>query len=1096
MYNKIKKCFRVVILIAVICSKSSYVTAQQRSLRIIGTVENNMNPVAGAKVILYKDGNSVDIIYTKTNGEFLFDLEINHEYLIEVQKAGMLSKKIAFNTELPDEVMGKWTMEFAMSLFEGCEGVNTSALDDPVDRIKYSTNKSDFISDNAYVQKIRGRIENLLLDIEKCNSDKFQDLVQEADVLNRSKEFEKAREKYEEALKIFPDDRYAQRQIDDINKQIGAHRENQQTYNTSISEADRLFAEKQYESAREKYNEALQAMPQNNYPREKVAEIDRLIQQKSQAEQAQIEAERKYNGLIAQGNAAYVAKNFAEAKSYYEQALLVNPGSSFAQQRIAELGPAIEKQKQQALSREASDKAYKESLVMGQSALQSKDYELARQHFNNAVTLKPDESYPQQMLKEIDRLIADQKMAQLKVEQASVQKQIEAALDEGDRMYKAKNYEAAANAYQKAMQLDPGDSYAEQRYSKLKSMMAVADAEKQQALEKAHREKISEADALVAAASYQQAIAVYQQALLAKPNDAVLQSKLADAEQKLAAQEQKKADNLSRKKEYDQLLTQGDNYFSSQQYANAKETYEKALAMFPGQAYPQSKIQEINNILARDQKEAQYKGTIARADDLLASKDYAQAKTLYQQALAIKAEDVYAKQKIAEIDARIRENERLAAEESAKEVQYERTIREADNLLSLARLPEAKAAYQRALTLKGDEIYPKQKINEIDSRISEQQRLENEKQAKEQQYRDLISRADELFAVKNYEEAKNTYRQALAINTTEGYARQKIAEIDDILNRQQKLATEQRALDQRYNQAILQADNLLKSSKYSEAKNTYQQALGMKPDEAYPKTQIAKIDAQVADQNRLEEEQKAKEFRYNEAVARGDQLYGQNKMEDAKVQYERALSFKPDETYPTGQIAKINGQLAQIEKTKQERAAFEQRYNSVIASADKAYDNREYESAKAGYMQALNMKPSESYPQQRLNKIAEFERIIAQKEAAQQAAAASASATAATMEKPSKLAELNFANDSERDKYLNELKKEYPQGVTLEVHKEKIKTTERFVVYRGDEIREFRKVKFNWGGVEYSLNGKPITQQYFETQVQVREGEYYKEIKL
>ncbi|GAG74719.1 unnamed protein product, partial [marine sediment metagenome] len=98
--------------------------------------------------------------------------------------------------------------------------------------------------------------------------------------------------------------------------------------------------------------------------------------------------------------------------------------------------------------------------------------------------------------------------------------------------------------------------------------------------------------------------------------------------------------------------------------------------------------------------------------------------------------------------------------------------------------------------------------------------------------------------------------------------------------------------------------------------------------------------------------------------------------------------------------------------------------------------------------------------------------------------------------KPSKLSELNFTNDSERDKYLDGLKREYPQGVTLEIHEEKIKTTHRYVVYRGKEIREFRKVKFNWGGVEYSLNGKPITSQYFDTQVKVREGEYFKEIKL
>ena len=98
--------------------------------------------------------------------------------------------------------------------------------------------------------------------------------------------------------------------------------------------------------------------------------------------------------------------------------------------------------------------------------------------------------------------------------------------------------------------------------------------------------------------------------------------------------------------------------------------------------------------------------------------------------------------------------------------------------MSLERLPEAKAAYQRALALKGNEIYPQQKIAEIDAMVNEQQRLENEKRAKEQQYRDLISRADELFTVKNFSDAKNAYQQALAINPTEGYPRQKITEID------------------------------------------------------------------------------------------------------------------------------------------------------------------------------------------------------------------------------------------------------------------------------------------------------------------------------
>ncbi len=1132
---------------------STQLIAQERSLRVIGTVENDMEPVPRAKVNLFKDGNSVEIIFTKPNGEFLFDLEINHEYLIEVSGAGFLTKRIAFNTELPDDIFGKWTMEFAMSLFKGCEGVTNTTLDDPVDRIKYSTNKSDFISDIAYVQRMRGRIEGLLIDIEKCHNDKFEDLIKEADELNRENKPEEARAKYEEALKIIPDDRITQRKVDEINKRVGETQENQQVFSTAINEADRLFAEKQYEAAREKYNEALRAMPQNNYPREKVAEIDKMNREKTQLEEEELTTERKYNSLVAQGNAAYTAKNFVAAKTYYEQALLVKPGASFPTQRVSELGPAIEMQKQATLNKASNDKAYNEALAMGQSAMQSKNYDLAKQHFNKALTIKPEESYPKQMISEIDNTIASQQAEQLEASKAITQKKIDAALDEGDAMFKAKNYSAAANAYQRALQLAPQDSYTKDRLNKSKSMMAAADAEKQRSLEKMHQAKIDEADALVATASYTQAIAVYKQALLAKPNDAILQNKLANAEYQLAAEQQQKNASAAKKKEYDQLLAQGNNYFSSKQYTNAKLSFSKATVIFPDQPYPRTKIQEIDALLAKNQKEQEYNGIITKADNLMASKDYiqaksvyqqaltlkagdayaqqkvaeidalldknakdkqyrtqiikadnlmaskdyVQAKTFYQQALALKTNDTYSRQKIAEIDGLIRENERLASEQEAKDEQYSRAIQEADNLFSLVRLPEAKAAYQRALALKANETYPREQISKIDARIVEQTRLENAKKAKEQQYTDLISKGNALFAAKNYSEAKTVYQQALALNPAEGYPKQKIAEIDGILGQQQKQAAEQKALDQRYNQIVMQADNLYKASKFAEAKSAYQEASSLKPVEPYPKTQISKIEAKIAEQTRLADQQRTTEFKYKEAITMADRLYGQNDLEGAKTQYEKALSFKPNETYPTGQIVKINGQLAQIDKTRQEKAAYEQRYNSVITEADKAYDSRDYVTAKAKYMQALSMKSSETYPQQRLNKIAEFERIIAQKEAAKNAAVAAATTSTATetSARPSKLASLDFVNDSERDKYLDALKKDYPQGVTLEIHKEKISTIERFVVYRGNEIREFRKVKFSWG-TDYSMNGKPITEQYFKSQVKVREGEYFKEIKL
>jgi hypothetical protein len=45
--------------------------------------------------------------------------------------------------------------------------------------------------------------------------------------------------------------------------------------------------------------------------------------------------------------------------------------------------------------------------------------------------------------------------------------------------------------------------------------------------------------------------------------------------------------------------------------------------------------------------------------------------------------------------------------------------------------------------------------------------------------------------------------------------------------------------------------------------------------------------------------------------------------------------------------------------------------------------------------------------------------------------------------------------------------------------------------------QEFRQIKFiTYNGAEYSVNGKPITQQYFLTQVKIRQGESFQEIEM
>jgi tetratricopeptide (TPR) repeat protein len=1067
----------------------TYSHAQVSSLEVIGTAEDNLKPISNAKATLYKDGTKVKSLFTNDKGEFRFEMDINGEYLIEIEKPGFLSKKIAFNTEVPNEVTGRWTMEFAMSLFPGCEGVNTSVLNDPVDRVKFSTNKVDFISDEAYVGKMRGRIEQLLSDIDQCQSDKYQAALNKGDQLVSEKKYNEARSSYEEAMSIYHDDKMALRKIDEVDRLSGQSQKNEQVYKNAIAEADQLLATKDYEGAKAKYIEAQRAVPQNGYPQTKITEINNLVQQQQQEQLAKLDTEKKYNDLISKANAASTSKNYEAAKSLYQQALDMKPDATFPKQKISDLDKLIDEQRKDIASQTASDKAFAEAMAMGQSALQNNDFDAAKQHFNRAAMIKPDESLPRQKISEIDKKVQDIQQAKVQADKAATQQKIAKALDDGDAFLAQKNLDAAEEAYRQALQLNPNDTYAKQQLNKVKSMQLTANAEKQKSLEKAYSESVNKGDELIAAASYEQAIEAYKQALLQKPDDMAVKNKLAAAEQKLSADQQKR-------KQYDDYLAKGNTAFTNKQYDQAKQSYQSALNLYPDQLYPRTQIQEIDKMLADQQKTQQYNDLISKADGLFASKSYDQAMTLYQQASALNPADTYSKGKIDQINGIRRENDRQAAEQKARDTQYLSTIQEADNLFAQSKLAESKAAYQRALGIKTGEPYPQQQIAKIDGLIAEQIRKENEKKSLDDQYTNLISKADGFMTLKDYSQAKTMYQQASALKTTETYPKQQVAAIDIIVRDQEKAAADQKARDEQYKKSVEAADKLFYAAKLEEAKLAYQQAMSIKPAETYPSSQITKIDAQLAERTRQENDQKAKELQYNTAISQADQLLTLDKLSEAKTAYQSALRIKPGELYPTNQVAKIDGQLALLEKEKQQKATLELKYNSFISDGDKAFDNRDYANAKSAYSQALNLKPTEKYPQDRLNKIAEFERILAQQEANRKTTTTNnANATTTNSPTPSKLAELKFANDSERDKYLKGLRDKYPVGVTLEVYKEKNQTTLRYVVIRGDDVREFRKTQYSWGGVDYSDGGIPTTGQYFDSQVKSRSGEFYQEFQ-
>jgi len=157
------------ILVFLFCFQvSAQTTDEERYLEVKGTSELDMQPLPRATANLYEGTTKIKSIETGSDGHFSFRLEINKEYTIEIEKQGLVSKRISFNTSMPDEEKGAWMNEFSIGLVKYCDGVDYSVLQEPVEKVKFVTKRREYISDKDYVNKIRPRIENVLMKYDEC----------------------------------------------------------------------------------------------------------------------------------------------------------------------------------------------------------------------------------------------------------------------------------------------------------------------------------------------------------------------------------------------------------------------------------------------------------------------------------------------------------------------------------------------------------------------------------------------------------------------------------------------------------------------------------------------------------------------------------------------------------------------------------------------------------------------------------------------------------------------------------------------------------------------------------------------------------------
>ena len=902
----------------------------ERYLEIRGRAELDMQPLNGATVTLYEGNSVVKTARTGSDGIFSFKLDVNKYYVVEVGKSNYVSKRLAFDTSLPEKESGIWVREFAISVVKNCEGVDYSPLKEPVDVIRFDEKGRDFESDKAYLSKMRSKLENIMIANENCLSDKYNQLLKEADGMFNQKSYEEARAKYEAASELFQNETYPGKKIDEIN-QMQAKQENVDVlYSKTIGEAEALMAQNKPEEALQKYKSAMALKPQESLPRQKAGEIEALL-----------------------------AKNLASQK--------------------------------------AADDAYKNTII------------------------------------------------------------------QADNLYKMKDYQGAAEAYNKALALKPNEMYPKQRISQINGAVSTEEVKKQREIDAGYQTALAAAERSLTAQDYQTAKGYYQQALQFKPDDEALRNKVAEIERMMAADARKKQQQDETRKNYLAAVQKADQLFASKDFDAAKSAYQEARSIKPDEQYPLQQIQVIDRqVLAEQAKKQQqiqegYQNAVNAGNALLSQKQYLSARESFQKALTFKPDDVFAKNKILEIDNLIRQNQAQQAALQARQKQYDELISKADGLYNLKSYADARSEYQKAQQVIPDQTYPGQRIAEIERLLAEQQRLQAEQQR---------MKAEE--------------QQRLQ------------AEQQRLLAEQQRLQAEQQAKDNAYKLSLSRADDLFNKKQYEPARSEYRNALSIKPDEVYPKNRIAEIENLITQQQQAQ----AKEENYKNTIDEADRLFGEKNYTASKSAYSRALGIKPAEVYPKTQISRIDNLVAEAEKLRQQELARQQQYDSYISQADKLFAANNYPQAKELYQKALGLKPDEQYPKARIARIDEIYALVAEQQKKQSDASATSARKPASTSKKIVPAELNFKNDSELDLYLAGLRKEYPEGVTAEVYAEQYKVTTRYVIIRGNEVKELRELHFlTYGGKQHSMNGKPITQMYFESQVKPREGEYFKKFE-
>lgn len=982
---------------------------QTVNVRFDGTIANmdKASNESGVTIAIIQGGKTVSSSTTTSNGKYSVKGPIEHNKPFEViiSKSGFVSKKISFNflgMNLEDIPPGdlKPVEKLDLELFQERPGMDFSFMNtQSVGEFRW--NKQGYVEvDEAKRKAMADKIDAILKQADEKaqqNEVAYNAAIQAADKAFMAKEYQAALSKYEEATKYKPKEQYPIIKIDEIDaiiqkqkeenlkyqqenaayinlikaadnffklgdyekakakyyeasdisteqypldqiKEINRlvrEKEDEAKYKQFIEAADIMVKQKSYRSARDNYIEASKIKPKEQYPIQKIKEIDDL----SKAEEATAAKKAQYEKLVLEGEQFVKEEKWEEAKGKFEEALKIESASTYVKGQLDIVNKKLADIKAE---KEKAEKIAK-LILEGEKAMADKTYDLALTKFKEVVTLDAKNEIALAKITEIGEILA------LQAKDKELNDKFNALVKQGDDAVIAKKYKDALDKYTEAIKLkqDPAVDIKIQDVQKL--LTNLEDAKKK---EEEFAKLIAEGLTAFNTKDYTTALSKYEAASEIKPTDEptlkkVLEIKKLIADQNAAA---------SKQEQIEQLLQEGISLMEGgvtdgPQLDKAKSKFNEVIVLDSKNATAIAKLAELDKLLKAQKdsadKEAKFKENVAKGDASSSSQEWEKAVGFYKVALDIK-DDAEVRVKLTQAQDKIKE----LADQKKQTQEYQKAITEANALRDAKRYTEAIAKYEIAKTINPSESYPQEEINKINSLLADQQSAAE----KQKQITELLAEGEKLFTQADYASSKSKFEQVIALDPTNEKAKSRIKDIDTALA---KMAS-QAEKEQQIKDLIQQGEDLFNTAQYVGSESKFKEVLTIDKDNAIAKKYLADIAVKIAEQkNQADVEQK-----FSALVAQGDKAVSTEKWQEGITAYTDALKLKSDAAVEQ-KLSSAKESLAQFNL----KNDTESKYTVAINAANSLRDAGKYPDAITKYEEAKTIKPSETYPQQEIDKL-------------------------------------------------------------------------------------------------------------------------------